>query len=111
MINWKFGVSIGWGLVAVALALTALSCSDARAEDFCNTRDLCVANPDWCPLGGEELNLSQFEAGVRKKCKIGGIIYFNVTEDIARLCDLHKPVISVGSDGGVCFLAPPRKTY
>jgi hypothetical protein len=54
--------------------------------------------------------ISNCESEVRAKCRVGDIIYFNVAWDVANLCDLNKSVVSVGDDGGVCFLAWPRET-
>jgi len=87
------------------LALTALSSCAARADDFCDTYSM--VNGD----GWGRQDAQKKEIKIREKCKVGDIITFTGPLLLARLCDLHQPVVSTADSWGTCFLAPPRKTY
>ncbi len=67
----------------------------AKAEDFCD------------PIGLYDVSHVKYEEKVRAKCKVGDIIIPGSKSMAARLCDFSKPTVYQG----VCFLAPPRKTY
>jgi len=91
-------------VVAAVLALTALPSCGARAEDYCENTGVHHES-------GNNDSWATAEKKIREKCKIGDIIVVDGAAEIGRLCDLHQPVAHTGQWGGVCFLAPPRKTY
>lgn len=93
MQKWK---AILFASVKVLL-LTAvpLSSHAAEAQDFCDTSTQSAAD------------YAKLEEMVRAKCKVGDIIVPYNRVMAARLCDLSKPA----AYEGLCFLAPPRKTY
>ncbi len=102
MQNRKCIVSFALGGMFWAAMLTE-SVGTAKAEDFCYAGD----EPEATSGDNPEKFFSDWEARIRKKCKVGDIIeIFDSSTIRGRVCDLHQPF-----DKNLCFLAPPRKTY
>jgi hypothetical protein len=72
--------------------------------DYCDTQDAITGAAEAANYG------TAVETAVRAKCKVGDIIWVDFGDNIGRLCDLSRAVVTAGR-GGVCYLAPPRRSY
>jgi hypothetical protein len=99
MQKWK---AILFASVRVLL-LTAVLLSNhaAEAQDFCDTSHFLLDQQKMVK------SAAQLEQDVRAKCKVGDLIVPYNDQTAARLCDFRQGT----TYQGVCFLAPPRKTY
>jgi hypothetical protein len=108
--NWN------WIAFSGALAVSALSCNVAKAQDVCNTNEF-VREADEADKAEK---VEAFEKKVRGKCKAGDVIFvLNNPKAISRLCDFHQYIsehwgVESGGRtiyGHMCVLAAPRKEY
>ncbi len=97
----KSWLILGGVMTAALVAMVACSTTTTRAEDYCYT--------DGHPSASDDAVTQAAEDRLRARCKSGDLIYIRGSEWVARLCDLQKPVVSMGYGDIICALAPPRK--
>ena len=96
------------GLI-LAIAAGVYDAAMATSDDVTNAAKYC--NFEAFPRINETDNA--FEVRLRNKCRVGDIILLYEATDVARLCDLSKPVVTVtiGKTGNICHLASKREVY